>query len=51
MTKRSSLRANVAPLGEADTAVEQVFELQARQLAASDSDRVPMTTSTIHLPS
>ena len=51
MSKRPSLRANVAPLDEADTAVEQVFQLQARQSAAADDERVPMTTSTIHLPS
>lgn len=51
MTKRPSLRANVTPLDEADAAVEQVFELQARQSAAADGERVPMTTSTIHLPS
>ncbi len=51
MTKRPSLRANVTPMDEADAAVEHVFELQARQSASADGDRVPMTTSTIHLPS
>ena len=52
MTKRPSLRANVTPMDEADTAVEQVFELQARQSASAyDGEKVPMTTSTIHLPS
>ncbi len=50
MTKRPSLRANISPLDEAETAVEQVRELQARQSAAADGERVPMTTSTIHLP-
>jgi len=51
MTKRPSLRANVATLDEAETAAGQVWELQARQSASADGDRVPMTTSTIHLPS
>jgi hypothetical protein len=51
MTKRPSLRANVAPMNEADTAAEQVFELQSRQWVSVDSERVAMTTSTIHLPS
>jgi hypothetical protein len=51
MTKRPSLRANVSLLGEAEAAAEHVFELQARQSASADGDRVLMTTSTIHLPS
>ena len=50
MSKRPSLRANVAPIeDEAAAAADQVRQLQAHQ-APDDGERVPYTTSTIHLP-
>ena len=51
MSKRPSLRSNVVPLvDEAAAAAEHVFQLQARQAPASEADKTPMTSSTIHLP-
>ena len=51
MSKRPSLRSNIVPLvDEVAAAAEHVRQLQARQARATEADRMPMTSSTVHLP-